>query len=218
MPTTRPILFSATLVRAILDGSKTVTRRVVLPSTAPRVPPDHMEPWIPVLEQASDEDSRPIWRGTHPEYPTAEGKWFTCPYGAPGDRLWVRETWGVPTRWEGVKPSMLPEDIPIYLRADGEPAEPVAKWQPSIFMPRWASRIELVVTAASAERLDETTEYEAICEGVDLSGVEFDGSHTPRDAFKELWNRINGPRGYGWDEDPWVWRVAFARVNAICMP
>ena len=224
-PSSRPILFSAELVRAILNGQKSVTRRVVLPSTAPRLAPEHMEPWIPVLEQETDEEGRLVWRGTHPEYP-AEGKWFTCPYGAPGDELWVREAFRLSEAHEGRSPAEAaperdrPFVPPVRYEADGAWSRAsvisAGRLRPSIHMPRWASRITLVVTDVRVERLDEINEPDAIDEGVDLSTVELDGSRTPRDVFAELWERINGPRGFGWDEDPWVWRLVFRhhRVEA----
>lgn len=237
MSTSRPILFSAELVRAILNGQKSVTRRVVLPTTAPRLAPEHMEPWIPVLEQETDEEGRLVWRGTHPEYP-AEGKWFTCPYGAPGDELWVQEGYRV-DEFEGVGRRIrlggiyLADGAPFSVLLDAREAGLFSARKrhlgssPGRFMYRSLARIRLEVTSVGVERVRELTEAEAQAEGlpgiseqVAADGEMLEGKDyfSARVQFVGLWRRINGPRGYGWDEDPYVWRVAFQRARPAGAP
>lgn len=213
--TERPILFSAPMVRAILAGTKTQTRRVVKPQ------PTHFNPvGIPRLAR--------------PEGPNAV---ITCPYGQPGDRLWVRETFfcndafypdGVDEncRWREVdgkrvaipleeqRAEMLEE---MYYRADGEPdfygAEGPTPWRPSIHMPRWASRISLEITSVRVERLQAISDADLECEGLQETidaGIDHDGY--PRDAWRALWSSINGADS--WAADPWVWVVEFRRVQS----
>jgi hypothetical protein len=165
----RPILFSGRMVQAILDGRKTMTRRVF--KTAKLIPTESY-------------GKRALTR--------------TCPYGQPGDRLWVRETHNTC----GEKP---------FYRADGEmPLE--WKWSPSVFMPRWASRITLEITAVWVERLKDITIEDAQAEGITPLGTEGD-SRRWRAGFRELWDSLNAKRGYGWDANPWVWVISFKRVK-----
>ena len=187
---TRPILFTAAMVRAVLDGTKTQTRRVIKP--------------------------QPVERGV-------VGSGYVpipaCPYGVPGDRLWVRETFRCV--WAG--------DGSIEYRADGKvirhgitggkviTATP-KKWKPSIFMPRWASRIDLEVVAVRVERVQDITSSDALAEGIqEYSGCE--NQHDmeawdPVDEFRKLWDSINGKRpGCSWNDNPFVWVVAFKRVR-----
>ena len=216
MPASRPILFSAELVRAILGGSKTVTRRVVLPTTAPRLPPEHMEPWMDGPEQVEHDDGRRVWTGTHPEYPTPHGKWFTCPYGGAGDRLYVREAFRLELGDDALSPSEAIAqadraglNLQVNYEADGRSRTAdytvPGRLRPSIHMPARLSRITLEVTEVSVERVQDTTRAEAVAEGVpDDASALF--------TFSELWDGINAGRGFGWATNPWVWRVAFTRV------
>lgn len=200
----RPILFSGPMVRAILDGSKTQTRRVVKPqppSSAPsRIACDWYEPIVvrrgmhepgdSVFGFANDEDG---WR---------------CPYGAPGDRLWCRETFGIVPRppSDSSRCRIGPDGKGITWRADWNGNPSGFKWKPSIHMPRWASRITLEVTGVRVERLNEINAVEAMCEGIPERHLG------PIDAFAELWESINGAGS--WDENPWVWVVEFKRLEA----
>lgn len=194
----RPILFSAPMVRAILEGRKTMTRRVV----SPRLTPDGM--W-------ARDDSRGCERlfrhgevaprGAKPWWPIGgiNGAISRCPYGVPGDMLWVRETWASDV--DGCPAGLSYRADHLDPRGDG-PANPM-RWRPSIFMPRWASRITLEVTGVRVERLQDITAGDAECEGVDAA-------HCGRiDAFERLWDSINSSRGYGWTVNPWVWVVTF---------
>lgn len=206
----RPILFSAQMVRAILDGRKTMTRRVfdtgcISQGCVVRV--EHLGgiDWRFITEMGNDYARK-------------------NKFGEPGQRLWVRETFA-----KGVA-------VPIY-RADwGEPdhanhypAHPQAgwldeiqktcgadvcdhEWKPSIHMPRTASRITLGITAVKVERLLEISVNDAAAEGVDWHGGPFRAGHTnPISAFHSLWDSINGKGS--WDANPWVWCISFKRVQ-----
>ena len=201
----RPILFSAPMVRAILDGRKTVTRRACKFTNTTRL-------------------KEPGGRWHRQWCPDDPNAFLACPYGQPGDRLWVRETWrlwesasfasftGEPLDPDIVAGSLKRHDIewlesrPVEYRADSLDEGP---WRPSIFMPRWASRITLEVTEIRVERLHDITEEEARAEGVLLTGgragLEPHHFRPARDLFAELWTHINGPES--WDANPWVWVV-----------
>jgi hypothetical protein len=199
----RPILFSAPMVRAILDGRKTQTRRICKPQ-----PPEHTES-IVTYHHPDDDDGRgsrfwPFYDGALME---PAGWPQPCRYGAPGDRLWVRETWA---RYE-----IDQDSHSVAYRAT--PAAEVPRdirWRPSIHMPRNASRITLAITDVRVERLQEITEEDARVEGVTRNEWEYDngeGPETYRDAYACLWDHING-RG-SWDENPWVWVIEFRTLS-----
>lgn len=215
----RPILFSAAMIRAIIDGRKTQTRRVIKPvQSTPRVAPLRMEPWLIDGEQEEDDNGLPLWAGHHPDYPT-EWKWFSCPYGQPGDRLWVRETWArVPATAyrasEGVQQTIDPndpDDAAIY-RAGWDRSAPGVRWRPSIHMPHWASRLTLEITDVKVERVQDISMYDAMDEGVETTPALFEkGSHLVG-AFAHLWDEINSKRGYSWASNPFVWVVEFKKL------
>lgn len=140
----RPILFSGEMVRAILEGRKTQTRRVIKPQ------PD------------SARNSVFVKSG----FETKHGYEIKCPYGQPGDRLWVRETWGL---WD-TDPKDGPERAKIFYRATDENRRDLRyqRWRPSIHMPRWASRINLEITNIRIERVQDITEEDAKAEGLFL--------------------------------------------------
>ncbi len=227
----RPVLFSSSMVLALLAGTKSQTRRVLKPQS----------------------ETRPIGWGSH----DVVGPRLPCPHGRPGDRLWVRETWGY--RGSGrsnLKPKI--KDVTIEYRADATRAEFVREadddsgipkqnvpakfagvrrasecnsdaefdlsceygewmtrwwksWRPSIFMPRWASRITLEVTEVRVERLQDISEADAIAEGVLPTGNASKWIDDPRLAYRALWESINGAGS--WDMNPWVWVVGFKRVK-----
>jgi hypothetical protein len=206
MPETRPIIFSAPMVRAILDGRKTQTRRVIKP-----------------------QPGSPIWCDTE----LAEGfirdrgrnmQPIKCPYGQPGDRLWVRET--ARARCYGRHRGKVTWIELCYRADDGigrfdreseKPFKWTHTWTPSIHMPRWASRITLEVTGVRVERLQEISVRDAGAEiGWDYSWPipdhAIDG-HEFRMQFHRLWDSLNAKRGFGWDVNPWVWMVEFRRVG-----
>ena len=198
----RPILFSAPMVRAILGGRKTQTRRVVKP-----------EPHAGVRWDAIVTAGYGGWTDGH-------GTPLRCRYGSAGDHLWVRETWA------NIALKGYP---PVYFyRADGKDLPPRddraadSKWRPSIFMPRAASRITLFVTEVRIQRLHEITEADARAEGamyhdghgVGHSGWRHDYKDVHADArssFARLWSDINGANS--WAENPWVWAVSFETLS-----
>lgn len=179
----RPILFSGPMVRALLAGTKTQTRRVV----AERA-----------LNGGGD------WN-RHPDFVRVT----RCPYGQPGDRLWVRETWAAlknPTTLR-LKGAAKRSDHISY-RADGELMGFDFCWRPSIFMPRWACRLELELTQVRVERLQDISEGDAKAEGVPVAFGE--GLHW----FQGIWDSLNAKRGFDWETNPWVWALTFKRVEA----
>jgi len=172
----RPIIFSDEMVRAILAGEKTQTRRVMKPQPVNLV--DAIQ-------------------------------WEKCPQGIPGDRLWVRETWAAPGYLDHRKPSDIEDWNPILYRADGFIARQFevgwswhafmfGRWRPSVFMPRWASRINLEIVNVRVERLQDISEEDAKAEG--CKGIK---------EFRATWGRINAKRGYGWESNPYVWVIEF---------
>lgn len=179
-----PILFSAPMVRAILDGKKTQTRRL------------------------AKCDGNP--------FPSASGAWVAmnaakqsitemrCPYGAPGDRLWVRETHYV---WN----SGNKDGTGRYIAYRASDPDSPCTWTPSIHMPRWASRIELEVTDVRLEGLNDISPEDAAAEG--WPGP--DAANTIRSSYpiawySHLWDQINGKR-HPWESNPWVWCVSFGK-------
>lgn len=210
----RPILFSAPMVRAILDGRKTQTRRIAK-----------------VTSDGCKEGFITPLSGFVPR--SIENHISYCPYGKPGDRLWVRETWS--------REKSPYHCNAIFYRADGESygkqyalsfVERESKWRPSIHMPRWASRILLEITCVRVERLQDISENDAVFEGLkaltkddgltikygipDRDGYPGNDDHgwdwrdwnvSPVLAYKKLWESINGQGS--WDLNPWVWCITF---------
>jgi hypothetical protein len=205
----RPILFSAPMACAVGIDQKTQTRRVVKPTmSTPRVAPLRMEPWIIDGVQEVDDHGLPCWAGFHPDYP-GEAKWFSCPHGGVGDRLWVRETWrqgenGIEYRADAHN------DGPVDGRTDAESFH----WKPSIFMPRWASRFLLEITEVKIEQVQDITEEDAIAEWCHATqaGNGYPFAMSARMNFVDLWDDINAKRGYGWAVNPWVWAITFKRI------
>jgi hypothetical protein len=225
--TERPIMMTAESVRAILAGSKTQTRRIVKPTrTTPRIAPLQMEPWIIDGEWETDDNGLPCWAGFHPDYP-GEAKWFTCPYGQPGDRLWVRETWQarspVGLEWSIYKPiereGYAPSDWTVRHAATDDNFSAHSGWNPSIHMPRWACRITLELTGVRVERVQDTSEADAKAEGAPRGYYERDtleGAETVTTTyyagFRTCWDSINGKK-HPWSSNPWVWVLTFTRVS-----
>jgi hypothetical protein len=208
----RGILFSAAMIRALLAGTKTQTRRIVkdLPGNRGGPVGDHVH-WF---ERGQQDSTR--WCGMDG---LGSVGWVKCPYGEPGDRLWVRETW----RCFGGREYeyQREQDAIIYRATDFGQAGDGDGWRPSIFMPRWASRISLDVTSVRVERLHAITEVDARAEGVTFGEMQdaiINGEHgracffNARDAFAYLWAGINGAES--WKANPFVWVVEFRRVEA----
>lgn len=208
----RPILFSAPMVRALLAGTKTQSRRVV-GGLSKRFPLVNLADISPTrFSGRFDDPASWGWAYAEDGEHAPLASWLSwCPYGRPGDRLWVREN-----GWE--RPERSPRDMregadtwPPY-EYDAEPVSTLSvedmkawKWKrrPSIHMPRWASRITLEVVAVRVERLQEISEADAQAEGVDPV-------RTHRVSYIALWNTINGAGA--WESNPWVWVVEFKRL------
>lgn len=239
----RPILFSGPMVRAILEGRKTQTRRVVKPvgNDDAFVLQDYGNGFWPYR---SDDGDTPF-KGDM-ELP------IDCPYGRVGDRLWVRETFSIGedlgADWVrgyaqgdrfvildgGSHEYIVPEsyEIPRNAKETHNSEGTAEHWRefgpiPSIFMPRWASRITLEITGVRVERLQDISEADALAEGVKRSQRAVSPSeavpcfrdylrnepnyHTARDSFSSLWVSLNGPES--WQANPWVWCISFKRVQ-----
>ena len=211
----RPILLNDEMVRAILDGRKTQTRRV-----AKNVHLDsrYRAKWKAVRKHTEVSIDTP-----------AAMLGEVCPYGQPGDRLWVREAWQgplvpwnrAPELFEDSRPFECPEyceyradggTAPVFMNADDEERQ---GWRPSIHMPRWASRITLEITDVRVERLQDISEEDAKAEGVmgekEAAAADLQWYDKPRRAFRFLWQSINGPDS--WGANPWVWVIEFKRID-----
>ena len=209
----KSILLKAWEVKAILDGRKTQTRRVIKIDDAP-------ENWKKSIAGTSIVRTSP--------YDAKLSRY------APGDILWVRETWR--DRWGmayanyGTGNAYPIDDVrEIEYKAGGNgffmhgcnlcPDEPTvkwgewSKWRPSIFMPREAARIFLRVTNVRVERLQDISEDDARAEGVRAYGPNNCSGTSARIAFAELWDSLNAKRGFGWDTNPWVWVIKFHRLE-----
>lgn len=208
MPVVRPILFSGPMVRALVDGRKTQTRRIVKGQAAN---------WL------ADRFS--------PEFTALPGNRL-CPYGEVGDLLYVRETWRTESRRDDQKPSEIPTSALVSFDADYtcEPNDGCrGKTRVSIHMPRWASRLTLEITGVRIERLNDISEADALAEGImfveptmdDDAEYQFEEGgdifSSAVEAYRYLWAKINGPDS--WDANPWVWAVSFvvhkSNVDAI---
>lgn len=202
----RPILFKPDMVRAILDGRKTQTRRVV---KAPVLTHERLsgEVWeMNVKDGVLTASTTSFRRGVSPM--AAGGFDLACPYGAPGDVLWVRETFSGPWGCRRLKPTEWPEGCPIWYWADGDESDFDATWpKPSIHMPRWASRLTLEITDVGVERLQDISEEGAECEGVTPATPQEQTGARHKPAFRHLWEEINGLDS--WVANPWVWVVEF---------
>lgn len=206
----RPILFSAPMIRALLSGTKTQTRRVVKPQP-------NVYGLVPLGDTFID-----------------AGEWQIRQSGiikiGIGARLWVREAWRTLQKWDDLKPSHLADDASkITFEADAENRNKLwafGKLRPSMFMPRWASRLTLTVTDVRVERLQEISETDAISEGIDAyDGMDADCSGylnyannsddgywlPPRASYASLWNHINGAGA--WEANPWVVCYSFEVIK-----
>lgn len=212
--TDKPILFSAAMIRALLDGRKTQTRRVITKGAAL--------------------DALSVFG---PDFLTLPGNRDLLPINVvPGNRLWVREAWRTADAYDDLKPSELGGEEPISFEADGSAEtfgwpSPRAwgRYRHGRYMPRWASRLTLTVTDVRVQRVQDISETDAMAEGVEHSQDRSRGNvigwrdylerggkcGTARGSFQSLWNSLNAQRGYGWDANPWVAAYTFtvARQN-----
>lgn len=218
----RPILFSAPMVRAILDGRKTQTRRIAEISE----PFDYPQFNAKVVNFRK----KTYWfdcQKSHPEHIAN-----ACPYGTLADRLWIRETWApansddgpvILYRADGDRRYLMNEDKfldeegafsyeitgKVYFdswASDIESAD--MGWKSSIHMPRWASRINLEITDVRVEKLQDISDVDAIAEGIQADFLEH--IHGPA-GYRDLWESINGQGS--WDKNPWVWVIEFKRID-----
>lgn len=225
----RPILFNAPMVRAILDGRKTVTRRIVRPV---KFYPDfgcavgqvggaweYGSPAALGLRERGDHWSVVLKGDVLQRMCTSEaygwGAGAGCPYGVPGgDRLYVRETWAAPHAYDHLPPRLIPQDARIHYAATEDRGGLL--WRPSIHMPRHASRITLEVTGVRVETLQDIDLADALAEGIsDTGAIILDSAGNeqggPIAEYAVLWEQINGPGS--WAANPWVWVISFSRVT-----
>lgn len=189
----RPILFSGLMVQAILEGRKTQTRRVIKPQPTPWRPDDVED----VVEWQCKSRGTVI-------HSVPSGLIPFCPYGEVGDRLWVRETFGLPFG--------LSYGRKVLYRADGcHTPDAMWSWRPSIHMPRWASRLTLEIIGVRVERIQDISEADVKAEGCEYLAYRCADEMRPNDPseFSDLWDIINEKRGFGWAANPWVWVVEF---------
>ena len=237
-PKELPILFKGEMVRAILDGSKTQTRRIL------KLPP--MQPWqsgskgwrfIECHHSIEDCDNFVAGfsdgQGTIIDIKCPYGKPAFVPFNRPADQLWVRETFciesskevaydpphsdGRPIRHHQDDESGTWWEQPHYRATDPTPEldigthEPGCRWRPSIFMPRWASRILLEITAIRVERLQSISGPDCWAEGIAHAGWDPERYGSTVECYRDLWESINGPGS--WAANPYAWVVEFRRVQ-----
>lgn len=206
----RGIIFSAPMVLALLEGRKTQTRRTKGLDAINTRPGDYRLRGV--------EDG--LWyfaNNLHSDGDTSA----KCPYGQPGDRLWVRET------WRYYASALNPEaNFGVQYRADGAinywpdwdkamqaQCSPSSKWRPSIFMPRWASRITPEITDVRVERVQEINECDIVAEGIPFQIDRYVSYEELLDDFRDLWDSING-KTHPWASNPWVWAISFKPARA----
>lgn len=231
-----PILFSTEMVKAILDGRKTQMRRVMRPQPYMSEHPaigGEIKPCL-MWQRAKSSGTWMAWESRNWKFDLMINT--DCPYGQPGDRLWVRETFAIehqiesdqtPPHNDG-RPIKLGEafggtewrqchyratdPVPDLMYEDHPRDEPHCRWTPSIHMPRWASRIILEVTGVRVERVKDITWQDIAAEGCppEHHMDNCNGiSHAMFGWFGYLWDSINAKRGHSWDSNPWVWVVEF---------
>ena len=202
----RPILFSAPMVRAILDGSKTQTRRVVKPQ--------------PIYDGRFAGNWKIVGKNGHEAATCSPLVGELCPHGRQDDQLWVRESfcpiYPQDPAYNGGSP--IEYDYAATYQHGNRLGDCIGikkRWKPSIHMPRAASRITLEVTGVRVERLQDISGADALAEGITLHpnhrNKPRDNICGPVQTYRDLWEKINGPGS--WDANPWVWVVEFKRVE-----
>lgn len=213
----RPIPFTDPMARAIIEGRKTMTRRVIKPQPIRPVDRNYMLHWENT--KAWGFPPRTIFETKDEGILENEiAQSGLCPYGQPGDRLRFLCTWATEAKHNSVKPSLLPHDAKIWTLFDGEKPEGFGKNRPGRFAPKWMRYHfpEAEVTAVRVERVQDISEEDAVSEGVmDWAGWPINLAHKYccTAGFMQLWDSINAKRGYGWDVNPWVWVIEFKRVT-----
>ena len=202
----RPIIFSGDMVRAVLSGQKTQTRRPVKPQ--------------PIFKDLAS-PPRWCWSGKGHTVKWVDrisplGMTGDCHFGQPGDHLWVKETF-----YRYYPSETWPEPKALY-KADGitlcdkDSEGKKQRWTPSTHMPRSLSRITLEITDVQVERVQDIHEEDAIAEGIDPRKLSYLSGERAVTKFSVLWNSIYAARGLGWDVNPWVWVVTFKRAEEVC--
>ncbi len=208
--TDRPILFSAPMVRALLSGAKTQTRRLMKPQPADDIRlhrfPNESHAWISSFGHKYGRQTA-----------------HSCPQGRAGDSLWVRESWQTHCDKDGITPRDLPPETDVQYPATYE--HWVSKRRPGIHMPRWASRITLQITDVRVQKVKDITEEDAKAEGVRPmrdGGGTYVGREGPgnlvtpwpsaKEAFADLWDSINGAGAF--EADSWVWAISFSVIRS----
>lgn len=190
----RGVIFNAEMVRAILDGRKTQTRRLVNP-----------EPDPPQLLEARTAESGCVYAIHANRSNVHQGRFrWDCPFGKPGDRIWVRETWA---RYNIDQDS---HDI-AYRASTPEDWPEEGRWRPSIHMPRWASRITLEITGVRVERLASVSDDDAGKEGYPANPAPYGGSMDKWLWFRQLWDSIYPDQSF--KHNPWVWVIDFRLIE-----
>lgn len=214
----RPIIFSGPMVKAVLEGRKTQTRRVIKPQP---VNPDINS----TCEYWNSEGDHAFW-WSHDHGPEVQendpiGEMFRCPHGKPCNLLWVRESFAVDYEvGEGTRGEIPPA---VFYRATDSVtnwAEGHTPWKSPIYMPRWASRLTLEITDVRVERLQEITCFDVMTEGSPVPMREHSNPElgiqcvSAKEWFQGGWDSLNAKRGHSWESNPWVWVIAFCRIQA----
>lgn len=214
--TERPLTFSAPMVRALLDGRKVQDRRILKPQPPAPPPanchpfhqPRHATPYLDAYcgERRTEQNPRGMSRDWHWWQVDDRPGHIACRAPCvPGDRLWVREVfaYGWPVEGNHQLPECNQEHAITY-RAEGNQPFGGGRWHSPIHMPRWASRLTLIVTDVRVQRLGDLTDEDAIAEGIDVTcGL------TPSVTYAILWDKINAKRGYPWKSNPWIVALTF---------
>ena len=211
----KPIIFNGPSVRAIMNGRKTQTRRVVKQRVTGPNPPDTLDFY-----------NKGNWAGACKADGRSGNALDLCPYGQIGDLLWVREAHvllprtayrmsiGTGTIAQQEHPS---DGYTAAVFREGFDRSGSPRWRPSIHMPRWASRLTLRVTGVRVERLQEISQRDAVAEGCGRpladTGMDQPDAADERTSFAILWNEINAKRGLSWQINPWVWVIAFEPIH-----
>lgn len=215
----RPILFSAPMVQALLAGRKTQTRRTVKGD----IPSEAKDAGV-FSSPGRAYDGEWVWLdATDIDDASFIGEPFRCPYGQPGDVLWVKETFRLPAEYDHLKPTLVRDGVPVWYEADGRAEEGWGKTRVSLHMQRRFSRLALCITDVRVQRLNECSDADALAEGVVWStqwhgfvvpGIKHPNPDFPvlsrataREMYAALWDTINGSGE--WLANPWVWAVSF---------
>lgn len=237
--TDRPLIISPVLIPPTLTGMKQITRRLT------GLEPVNEEPDRWKFVGLTDD---PRWPGrlvafftdVEHQVPT---RFLPCPYGKVNDTLWIRENWAVGKGYDGIKPRNIPKGVHVnrWYMADGSKPGWCGRTWPSIFIPRWLSRIDLLITGIRVERLHDITEEDAILEGVQpncdgfdlcpsvtcrangcqsageyfhyLHDIDGDPAYSALESFESLWIKLNGAAS--WNRNPWIWRISFTKLKPV---